>query len=656
MKHLFGLISVMMMTATVIVAKDKEPVVMKINGTPVSQAEFEYFYNKNNQQELAEEKNFDEYVDLFINYKLKVCEAVARGIDTTRSYRDELAGYRSQLAEPYLRDTTWQDSLVNEVLDRRKIQVSASHILVTVDQNASAEQVKAAEEKILGYKAQVEAGASFDSLARAVSEDPSARQNKGRLGYFSAMQMVYSFENAAFNAPVGGLAVCRSRFGYHLIKVHDRRPSLGEVRVAHIMKAFIGGKREPAKAAIDSLYNVLKGGADFARLAQTNSDDQYTAPNGGEYPWLGASAQFPPEWLSEAFALQNEGDYTKPFSTDFGWHILRLLGKRDEMPVTDEMRAQMKEMMGRDPERAAVGKRLFIDRLTKEYGMNRNTKTKASIVKLMADTTMTKATFVSALGKMKKPLLVIGKEKYTVADFAVFVDKEVGNYARMNLDEQLEAWSEKMLLDYEDRHLEEKYADFRNLYKEYRDGILLFDVSSKEVWDKAAADTVGLTAYFERNRSKYAWDFPRFKGAFVECHDNDTLVSVLKSIYDSVGEDAVKASEIIKATVLTDSVLTPNRKTPPFHIVNGIFSRGDNDAVDVIQLKCKDKFQPRADMPVVMTFGKILHGGPECVDDVRGQVIADYQLELEKLWVAQLRAKYEVEINHKVLDKIKQQQ
>lgn len=656
MKHLFGLISVMMMTATVSVAKDKEPVVMKINGTPVSRAEFEYFYNKNNQQELAEEKNFEEYVDLFINYKLKVCEAIARGIDTTRSYRDELAGYRTQLAEPYLRDTTWQDSLVNEVLERRKIQLNASHILVMVDQNASAEQVKEAEEKILGYKAQVEAGAPFDSLAWAVSEDPSARQNKGHLGYFSATQMVYSFENAAFNTPVDGLSVCRSRFGYHLIKVHDRKPSAGEVRVAHIMKAFIGGKKEPAKAAIDSLHGLLKGGADFARLAQTNSDDQYTAPNGGEYPWLGATAQFPPEWLAVAFALKNEGDYSEPFATDFGWHIIRLLGKRAEMPVSDDMRVQMKEMMSRDPERAAVGHKLFIDRLTNEYGMNLNAKSKASVVKLMADTSMTKATFVSALKKMKKTLLVIGKEKYPVADFGAFVDKEVGNYARMDLDGQLKAWSEKMLLAYEERHLEEKYPDFRNLYKEYRDGILLFDVSSKEVWDKAAADTVGLTAYFEQHRSKYGWEYPRFKGAFIECQDNDTLVDVLKSIYASVDNDAAKATEIIKATVLTDSVLTPNRKVPPFHIVNGIFARGDNDAVDVMQLKCKDKFQPRADMPVVMTYGKILPAGPECVDDVRGQVIADYQGELEKLWVAQLRAKYKVEIDRDVLDKIKKQQ
>jgi len=656
MKHLFGLISVMMMTATVSVAKDKEPVVMKVNGMPVSRAEFEYFYNKNNQQELAEEKNFEEYVDLFINYKLKVCEAIARGIDTTRSYRDELAGYRAQLAEPYLRDTTWQDSLVNEILERRKIQLDASHILVMVDQNASAAQVKAAEEKILGYKAQVEAGASFDSLAWAVSEDPSARQNKGHLGYFSATQMVYSFENAAFNTPVGGLSVCRSRFGYHLIKVHDRRPSLGEVHVAHIMKAFVGGKQEAAKAAIDSLYGLLKGGADFARLAQTNSDDQYTAPNGGEYPWLGATAQFPREWLSVAFALQNKGDYSRPFATDFGWHIIRLLDKRVEIPVTAEMRAQMKERMMRDPERAAVGRKLFVDRLKNEYGVSVNARTKASVTKLMADTSMTKGTFVAALKKMKKSLLVIDKEKYTAADFAAFVDKEVGNYEQMGLDTQLDAWSEKMLLAYEDRHLEAKYPDFRNLYKEYRDGILLFDVSSKEVWDKAAMDSVGLTAYFEKNRSKYAWDLPRFKGAFVECHDNDTLVAALKSIYASVDNDAAKASEIIKATVLTDSVLTPNRKTPPFHIVNGIFSRGDNEAVDVMQFKCKGKFHPRADMPVVMTFGKILHGGPECVDDVRGQVIADYQGELEKLWVAQLRTKYKVEINREVLDKIKKQQ
>jgi peptidyl-prolyl cis-trans isomerase SurA len=658
MKLFWSLTLMSMVAAAGLQAKDGDPVVMKINGTPVYKSEFEYFYNKNNQQELAEEKSFDEYVDLFINYKLKVAEALDRGIDTTAAYCTELAGYRAQLAQPYLELAGWQDSVVSEAIERRRERIDASHILVALNENAPADQVKAAEQKILQFKAQVEAGAPFDSLARAVSEDPSARQNGGRLGFFSSMQMVYPFETAAYNTPVGGLSVCRSRFGFHLIKVHDRQPALGEVRVAHIMKVPQRGTgaagQQQARVAIDSLYKLLRGGAEFAQLARENSDDTYTARDGGEYPWLDAQAGFPREWLDAAFALEKKGDYTRPFRTMYGWHILQLLDKRDQSEVSEEARKQMKEQLSRDPERAAAARRQFLAQLKEEYKPQLQPKVKAAIVALTGDTTITRDAFSEQLHKMKKPLLKWGnKQSALPAELADYVVENGLHPEDMDAEQVINDWVDQVILGYEEANLEDKYADFRNLYHEYHDGILLFDVASGEVWDKAAQDSAGLADYFSRNRSRYAWDQPRFKGAFVECADDSLLISALKDIYAETNNDALKASDLVRSRILTDSTLVPNVKRPPFHIVNGIFQRGDNEAVDVQQLKCRTTCSPKAEMPVVMTFGKILADGPECAEDVRGAVVADYQTELEEQWVASLREKYPVVLNEKELDKLR---
>jgi peptidyl-prolyl cis-trans isomerase SurA len=279
---------------------------------------------------------------------------------------------------------------------------------------------------------------------------------------------------------------------------------------------------------------------------------------------------------------------------------------------------------------------------------------KAAIVALTGDTTITRDAFSEQLHKMKKPLLKWGnKQSAFPAELADYVVENGLHPEDMDAEQVINDWEDQVILGYEEANLEDKYADFRNLYHEYHDGILLFDVASGEVWDKAAQDSAGLADYFSRNRSRYAWDQPRFKGAFVECADDSLLISALKDIYAETNNDALKASDLVRSRILTDSTLVPNVKRPPFHIVNGIFQRGDNEAVDVQQLKCRTTCSPKAEMPVVMTFGKILADGPECAEDVRGAVVADYQTELEEQWVASLREKYPVVLNEKELDKLR---
>jgi len=639
-KNLIPMALLAMSAVASIQAKDVDPVVMTINGQQVTRSEFEYFYNKNNDQEVAEEKTFDEYVELFVNYKLKVQEALSRGIDTTQQYIDELAGYRAQLAEPYLQDDKWKQQAVQDIINNRKYEVHASHILIKLDENATPKQVAEAQAKLDSIKLQIAAGAPFDSLARVKSQDPSARQNGGDLGYFSVLQMVYPFEEAAFNTPIGQLAECRSQFGLHLLNIIDKREANNEqVLVAHIMKMF--DRNTPKQIAkqqtqqyIDSVYAVLEGGADFAKTAATASEDSYTARNGGAYPWLDHSARFPKEWLDVAFSLK-PGEYSKPFATDFGWHIMKQLDRRSEAPTDSAAMAELESMVDRDPARKAHYRKLLEEKWMQEEGLKVNEKMLAN-------------------KNRKKVLMTIGKQKYTLQQFDDFCKSQYGEEASyVPQATALDAWKRAEITKFEDSNLENKYEEFRQLYKEYHDGILLFDVAGGEVWDKASADTVGLQNFFDAHRSNYDWKEPHFKGAFIECADDELLVTALKDIYDHCS-DIQECANQVRSRVLTDSILTPNPKQPRFHIVNGLYNPGDNNTVDRLGLNLDVTAKaPRTNMPIQMVYGKVLPTGPEVMEDVRSAVITDYQNELEAKWCAQLRAKFPVVLNQKELDKIR---
>lgn len=637
-----------------------DPVVMNIGGKDVTRSEFLYFYNKNASQEAAEEKSFDEYVDLFVNYKLKVREAESRGVDTTQAYIDELAGYRQQLIEPYMTTENWLDAAVDEVLERQKTEVYAAHILFEARAEATPEKVAEALRKLDECQKQLAAGADFDSLARAVSEDPSARQNGGDLGYFSTMRMVYPFEEAAFTTPVGETSVCRSSFGYHLVKVLDKRPSRGEVKVAHIMRSFPrtmapSQAREVTKQVIDSAYQVLKSGTrTFAEVCADVSDDVYTAKKGGEYNWINSAANFPKEWLDTAFRLE-KGEVSEPFTTDFGWHIMTCIDKRDAAPVTDELRADLAKRLEHDTDRKSAALRKKLELWAAEEHLQWNEKMRAAVMQVLADTALTKEVLEARTAKLKKPLLMFADQKFAVAQFVSWLNEKwsAEDFRLTDANQTLTDWSNALLTQYEDEHLAEKNAEFGNLYREYHDGLMLFDVASKEVWDKAAADTVGLEKYFEENREKYNWESPRFKGAFIECVDDEALIAKLREIYSSTDSYKV-AAERVRAEVLPDTLYTPDPKHPRFHIVNGLYAPGDNATVDRDELKIEGaEVKPRSTMPCQMTFGRVLQNGPEEVGDVRGAVVTDYQNELEQAWVAVLRNKFKVVLYQAELDKLR---
>ncbi len=585
------LLSIILLAGAMVGFAQEDKVLMTINGEPVMLSEFLYIYEKNNQETSLEKKSMTEYLDLFINFKLKVTEAIAQGVDTTEAFKKELAGYRAQATPKYMQDHEAIDSLVTLSYNRQANVRRAAHIAVQcgadADSVAEAEalaKINLARERVTtGVEKKVKKGRkwitvrepeAFADVAREMTEDPSGKENGGELGWVQVFRYVYAFEDAVYNTPVGEVTeVFRSPYGYHIALVEEER-AFEEVHAAHIMKMMPRGNEGvawDAKKAIDSLYQVVKEGADFAEVATAHSDDKGSAVRGGDLGWFGRGMMVQP-FENITFDMQ-PGEMSEPFPTRFGWHFVKLYEKRGIQPL-DSMRQQLLMQMKRDV-RYREAEKSFIKKTRAEYNLP-----------------------------------------------AEMSDEDVKAYA--------------------DAHLEEKHADLRNLVREYHDGILLFDVSLREVWDKANKDTEGLAAYFKAHKKEYTWDEPRYKG-FVIYAKNEAVAKVAKQIAKTTANpDSVMS--LINQRVNIDSVQYVK-------VERGLWVEGKNGAVDKYAFKNKEAdYTASEEFPVVWTVGKVLKA-PEEYTDVRSQVTTDYQDHLEKQWVATLREKYPVVVNEEVLER-----
>jgi peptidyl-prolyl cis-trans isomerase SurA len=571
----------------------EDRVLMTINGTDIMLSEFLYIYEKNNQESSLEKKSMEEYLELFINFKLKVAEAKAQGVDTTEAFKKELAGYRSQATPKYLQDNDAIDSLVVLSYKRMANIRKASHIAVQCPQDADSATIAAAEAKINelrlrvteGLPQQVKKGRKtitvqepedFAEAAALYSEEPSAKQTKGALGWIQPFRYVYVFEDAVYTTPVGEItSVFRSPYGFHIAKV-EAEGAFEEVKASHIMKMTPMGdvqRMASAQVAMDSIYNLaIQDTADFASLAQANSEDKGSAVRGGDLGWFGRGAMVQP-FEDITFGLEI-GEVSKPFQTRYGIHISKLYDKRGIQPL-DSMRSQILRQVQRD-QRMQIANQSFINKTRAEYNLP-----------------------------------------------AEMSDEEVTAYA--------------------DARLEEKYVELRNLVKEYHDGILLFDVSLREVWDKASQDTEGLQAFFKANKKQYTWDEPRYKGWIIYAK-TDVAAKAAKQIVKGASDKA-KVDSILNERVNLDSVTYVK-------VEYGLWTAGRNAAVDVYGFKSKTAtYTASEEYPVVVAVGKVLKRPEEYSDD-RGKIVTDYQDDLEKLWIANLREKYPVVINEEVWNEI----
>ena len=626
-------------------AQTTEPVLMTINGNPVLKSEFEYIYNKNNSNNSLDKKTLDEYVDLFVNFKLKVEEAKAQGIDTTAAFINELAGYRTQLTKPYLTDQKVDDQLLLEAYDRLKEDVDVSHILIRIPQNATPADTLKAWTQINDIAKRLKKE-DFTKVAKEVSQDQSAEQNSGHIGWISAFRTVYPFETKAYNTAAGTISKpVRTAFGYHIIKVHARRNSLGEVLASHIMKFTAQGDsamNTSAKITIDSIYQRILTGDDFGTLAKKYSMDKGSAEKNGELPWFG-TGRMVPEFETAAFALKNVGDVSKPIQSAYGWHIIKLLDRKG-IETYENMKADLESKVKRD-ERASRGQQAFVTKLRADYNYQVNKANVQEFSKLLSTKTLSDSTFLADASKLNKPLFSFAGQNFTQADFATYLKKNNSTektVAADMIDEKFNAFVDSKLLAYEDSQLEKKYDDFRFLMQEYHDGILLFEVSNKEVWEKASKDTAGLDKYFKEHKADYTWEKPHYKGRVIYCKDKETF-KIAKSIVKKSNTDSV---DKYLRTRLNDSIQYVK-------IDKGLYVQGENKVIDNQIFKTKDKFIPAEDYPYVFVAGKMLKNTPEDYTDVRGLVTADYQEFLEKEWIKTLRAKYPIKVEPTVLTLVK---
>lgn len=643
MRSVLFSIALLFSAFTAIYAND--PVLMKINGKPVLKSEFEYIYNKNNSNNSLDKKTLDEYVDLFVNFKLKVEEAKTQGLDTTKSFINELSGYRSQLTKPYLTDAKVDESVLQEAYSRLKEDVEVSHILIRLQPNALPADTLVAWKKINTIAKRIEKE-DFGKVAKEVSEDESAKENNGYIGWISAFRTVYPFETMAYNTKPGTISKpVRTAFGYHIVKVQNRRESLGEILVAHIMRFTEQGndaKNKAAKISIDSIYERVKAGDDFGKLASALSDDKGSASKNGELPWFGTGRMIP-EFENAAFALKNKGDVSVPIQSSYGWHIIKLIDRKG-IETFENMKEDLQSKVKRD-ERASLGLKSFVSKLKKDYNFSVNNESLAAYYSLLDKKTLTDSIFKLEIAKLAKPIMTIADKTFTQTNFSNFLnantytDKTVASEI---IDEKFAAFAEKELLAYEDGQLENKYDDFRFLMQEYHDGILLFEVSNNEVWEKASKDTEGLAKYFNEHKADYKWEKPHFKGRLISCKDKETFKAA-KAIVKKSHNDSI---DKYLRTRLNDSI-------QHVKVEKNIYILGDNKQVDKLAFKSKAAVEADKDYPFVFASGKMLKSLPEDYTDVRGLVTADYQEYLEKAWIAKLRSKYPVEIDKKILETVK---
>ena len=554
-------------TAIVTNPDDEKPII-SIGTTKVPFREFRYVYNKNNSNtgDANTDKSVREYVDLYVNFKLKVMDAEKEGLDTTNSFKKELEGYRKQLAKPYLTDKSVTQKLVSEAYERMKEEVNASHILIKCDPKADPKDTLIAYNKIMDIRKKILAGESFEKIAKDKSEDPSAKYNDGNLGFFTAMQMVYPFEDIAYKTAKGAISSpVRTQFGYHLLKVLDRRMSQGQITVAHIMiRANPGMPTEDSLAARKKIYDIygrLKQGENFSNLALEFSDHADSKTKGGVLPAFGTGTMVP-SFENASFALKDTGSFSEPFQTPFGWHIVKLKNRKLLEPFED-LKSSLETKVSKDS-RSELNKSVLLNRLRKENGVIEN-KALMSYAFSKGDTNLANGKWKYDMSdkRLDEIILTIKEKKYLLRDFWKSAEKKQQANKSKALDYQLKLlfkdFEDEALLDYEESHLTEKYEDYKMLVKEYRDGILLFTLMDQKVWTKALEDTAGLKKFHSENKGKYTWN-QRIKASIYSAANQKAL-------------DNVKAKLAAGKFEVTDLRFEPVRfkeKNKEIGIINGL--------------------------------------------------------------------------------------
>ncbi|HLT82110.1 MAG TPA: peptidylprolyl isomerase [Cyclobacteriaceae bacterium] len=617
-------------------------ILFEVNNRKVTSEEFIYLYRKNHQSTSGyTAADINEYLDLFVNFKLKVEEARSRGMDTTAAFLSEYRGYRNELLKPYLPDSRIMDSLVTQAYDRMKEEVRASHLLISLPADAAPGDTLRAYNRALEIRESVRAGEDFGSLAAAYSDDPQAKSSGGDLGFFTALQMVHPFETAAYEAKPGELVgPVRTQFGYHLIKVTDRRPARGQVAVSHIMLRT-GGERDSTEVRekIFNLYDQLMAGASWDELCAEYSEDPGSKSKGGSLPPFGVGAMAAvPNFERVAFSLR-PGDISDPFQTAYGWHILRV-DQKMPLPSFEEMKPTLRNRIASDGRFEAL-RDAWMEKLRNDYSFSERIPVKDALFTL-SDSLIRKGKWHPVPEALtSQTLFALDAQHFTVSSFEAYVRRQTipaAEAPRHALERLYDQFVEESLMDAVSRAVAASKPEFRMLDNEYYEGILLFDIMEKEVWNRAVEDTAGQAAFFKANRSRYMAG--RRAKATIYASPDSMVMRHLRDLAAS-GDTAALKGYAEKHGIRSEQ---------------GLFEEGDREALKGVPWTPGLHSAQNKGMYYLAWIFEILPPGEKTLDEARANVTADYQNELEQRWIRQLRKKYPVKINDKakryVLDQL----
>ena len=621
-------------------AKEKDPVLMTINGKQIKLSEFEYLYHKNNQQQV-EKESLDKYVERFVLYKQKVADAEAAGIDTTQIFIKEFEGYQKDLAAPYITaDTTYMWQLISEAYDHFKKEIDIDHFMLPVGATPDANAPILA--RMDSLRTCILNGEAWEELVDRFSSDPSKQRNHGHYGYIRAGQFPYDFETVVYSTPVGAISQpFVTQFGVHMIRVNQERVS-DYVHAEHILKLFpqnaTDEQKASIKAKIDSIYGLLQAGANFEELAKTESMDG-SAKRGGDLGWFSRGRMVQP-FEDVAFGLA-DGAMSEPFATQFGYHIVKKLG-HGMIPLSF-LRPNIENAINRDGRMKQVEARRLED-LKSKYNYRLDPAFESLLNQTLTANGGIDSAFVAQNIKgLKTPVFTYGaKESVPVKALmsqlaSTPVIKDVAK-AKEYLLSKVNVLADNALQDYDARELVKSNPEYRNLLNEYHDGMMLFEISNRRVWKAAAKDTLGLEQYFAQNRSKYTWDEPHFKGIILSAK-NDSILNLVKADLKTMAADT-----------LTDGL--HNKYKDDIRMEHMVVKKGENPFADYLAFHVGDKPERKGFPEFMIIEGGVINQ-PEDMSDVRGAVTSDYQDVLEQRWKEELAKKYPAKINKKVLKQVK---
>lgn len=598
-------------------SQETDEVLLTIDNDSIYTAEFLRVYQKNlDLINNEEQRDIENYLDLFINYKLKIRNAIDLGLDTMPNYQRELSSYNKQLIEPYLRDNEIVNSLVEEAYERSLIEINASHILVRFDRNNPKDTLPAYTRIYEAYD-KLKAGEPFDEIVVAYSQDNNVEANKGNLGFFTAFSMVYPFENAAYTTSVGEVSKpFKTKFGYHIVKVNEIRDALGQIEAAHIM---IKNDREDAEQRINEIYQQLEQGESFEYLAKTQSDDKYSAQKEGNLGKF-ASGKMVKNFEDVAFGIENPGEYSKPFQTRFGWHIIKLI-KKYPIQSFEDYREELEQKIKRS-DRSSIVNYSIVHKLKKEYEI--------VVFEDALDIFSSSENIASA--DLNKEVLKINEKIITQEVLSSYLNR------RTLTDEILEAFVDNQVMTYYKENLQFTNQEYANTYTEYKEGLLLFDLLQTKIWD-VSKDTIALENYYNDHKSTYVTP-EMMEAIIITGSDKKAVNSARKQLSSGATTEEIKtlinSEDNIKITINDGAFEKGNELIP----ANYSYEFGIS------------KTYEHEGRYVVIHLKRIIASEAQPYENVRGKVISDYQEFLEEEWVSELKTKYKVELNTDVVEKL----